>query len=115
MMSKSRLGDLMVQELTNSGLLVIVPAAGQRREHQYNPGSVVGVLSGIRQRAHHLIQAEAGWLLARRKLLEAAQPPSDVCLCGNQQIDAIEPPMRVVDALVFRPLEWISMQVHQLG
>jgi hypothetical protein len=45
------------------------------------------------QGIHHLIETEAGWFLARRELLEAAEPLPDKNLGGRKQIDPVDTPM----------------------
>lgn len=59
----------------------------------------VASVRGIRE-LHHLVQVETCRLLPRRKLLEAADPSRHVRLRRNQEINAVNPPMRIVDALV---------------
>ena len=69
----------------------------------------------LRHLFHHLIQVEAGWLLARWKLLEAGQPLSDKGLGRRKQEDAVDPPVRIVDRFHLCSLERIGVEVEQLG
>src|SRR5262245_66576576 len=62
---------------------------------------------------HHLVEAEARGLLARRELLEAREPARDIGLRRNEQVGALEPPHRVADRLVARALEGIRAQVEE--
>jgi hypothetical protein len=46
------------------------------------------------QLLHHLVDAKATRLLPRRELLEALEPPRDVSLRGDQDIDVLDPLFR---------------------
>src|SRR5580700_5077280 len=77
--------------------------------------ALVGATAGVRDLRHHLIEVEAGRGLAGREFFKAAEPLTDISSCGDDQVDAVEPPVRIVDAFVFSSLERIRMQVKQFG
>src|SRR5262249_25977353 len=66
---------------------------------------------GFRDLLHHLIEAEARGLLSGREVLEAREPVRDVSLCGYEQIDALDPPHRIADRFMTRPLGRIGAHV----
>ena len=80
-------------------------------------GQINSIVSVLRSRdfLHDLVQAETRRLLARRELPEGLEPLSHKCLRGNEQIDAIYSPVRVVGGFILGALERISMQIDQDG
>src|SRR6516164_9263311 len=68
--------------------------------------------SRLLHRRHDLVEVERGRLLTRRKLLEALDPLRDIALCRDQQEDAPEQPVVVVDRVVISSLERIAAQVE---
>src|SRR5262249_58048276 len=72
---------------------------------------VLAASGGLGELLHHLIEAEARGLLPRREILEAREPPRDIGLRRDEQVDALDPPGRVADRLVVGALERIRTQV----
>src|SRR5262245_38787649 len=64
------------------------------------------------QLLHHLVDAEAGRLLAWREVLEALDPLPDEGLRRHQQEGAVCQPVGVVDGFVLRLLERVAAQVE---